>query len=120
MIFSTRKVGAVTVNAVKGRVDRVGATELELILLADIRDGIKHIALDLSEVAYINSTGMRVLAEALTEIHKIDGDLRLVNLHPRVKRTFEIIGFLHFFKVYETIDAAVQSFSDEAPSAHAA
>jgi len=30
-----------------------------------------------------------------------------------VKRIFEIVGFLQFFKTYETVDAAVRSFSDE-------
>ena len=109
-----------TVNCIKGRIDRTGATELELILLADIREGLKNSVLDLSEVPYINSTGMRVLAEALIEIQKIGGDLRLVNLHPRVKRIFEIVGFLQFFRTYASVDSAVESFSNNVPPAQAA
>ena len=111
MQFSTKKIGDVTVNAIKGRVDRAGATELELILLADVRDGIQKMILDLSEVPYINSTGMRVLAQTLTELRKAGGDLLLVNLHPRVKRVFEIIGFLQFFVIYENIDSALEAFA---------
>ena len=120
MQFSTRTIGDVSVLTLSGRVDRGGATEMELVLMAELKEGHTQIALDLSDVPYINSTGLRVLANVLIQARDGGGNLVLVNLHPRVKRVFEIIGFLQFFEVYSDIDAAVTAFDADDASAKVA
>ena len=96
-----------TVYVVDGRIDSTGAVDLDLALQSATADGRYNIVIDLAKVSYINSAGLRTLADILTQCRENNGDLRLVALHPRVKRVFQIIGFDNFFSIYESLDEAV-------------
>lgn len=102
---------AVSVFKLAGRIDSEGAIELDLALQAAVVAGKHNMVLDMGDVRYINSAGLRTLADVLTENQENGGDLRLVNLNPKVQRVFEIIGFDNFFTIYDTIDEAVAAFS---------
>ncbi|MEL7673807.1 MAG: STAS domain-containing protein, partial [Chloroflexota bacterium] len=86
------------------------AVDLDMALQAATADGKNKMVLEMAEVRYINSAGLRTLADILTQNQKAGGDLKLVNLHPKVKRVFQIIGFERFFNIYESIDEAVAAF----------
>jgi anti-sigma B factor antagonist len=66
--------------------------------------------LDMSQVRYINSAGLRTLADILTQNKANNGDLKLINLNPKVQRVFQIIGFDKFFTIYPTVEDALASF----------
>jgi anti-anti-sigma factor len=66
--------------------------------------------LDLSQLVYINSAGLRVLAATLTENQKGGGDLLLVAPSAKIRRVLQIIGFDHFFRMFDNLDAAVTEF----------
>jgi anti-anti-sigma factor len=63
--------------------------------------------LDMANVQYINSSGLRTLADILTMNRTHDGDLRIVALNPKVERVFKIIGFDRFFDTYQTVQDAL-------------
>ena len=50
--------------------------------------------LDMAEVHYMNSAGLRTLADILTRNRANGGDLLLVAPNPKVERVFKIIGFV--------------------------
>jgi anti-anti-sigma factor len=66
--------------------------------------------LDMSDLRYISSAGLRILADVLTRNQEAGGDLKLASLNKKVQRVFEIIGFDKFFAIYETVDAAVAAY----------
>jgi len=66
--------------------------------------------LDLSGVTYINSAGLRTLADFLTRNRASGGDLHLVSLSPKVERVFKIIGFDRFFDIYDSVEEATADF----------
>jgi anti-sigma B factor antagonist len=66
--------------------------------------------LDMAEVRYISSAGLRTLADVLTRNRDAGGDLKLVALTPKVMRVFQIIGFDRFFSFYATVEAAIADF----------
>ena len=90
----------------EGRVDSVGAGELESVLDEVLEQGKYRIVLDMSGVQYINSAGLRTLADAVTRARNHGGDLRLAALTPRVARVFKIIGFDRVFDEYLTPEDA--------------
>ena len=94
----------------EGRIDSIGAGELETLLKQAVAEGRAKIVLDLSQVQYINSAGLRTLAEILTQCRAQEGDLRLVTVNPKVERVFRIIGFDRFFKSYDSVQDAIANF----------
>jgi anti-anti-sigma factor len=107
MRITERDHNGITVFVLEGRVDSVGAGEMDAILQAAFSEGKRKIVLDMAGVTYINSAGLRTLADILTRNRASGGDLRLVALAPRVERVFKIIGFDRFFERYESVEAAL-------------
>jgi len=104
-ITRREKYGILTLE-LEGRVDSIGAGELEIVLNDLLDQGHFRIVLDMTGVQYINSAGLRTLADAVTRARSRDGDLRLVALAPKVARVFKIIGFDRFFDEYATTEDA--------------
>ncbi len=80
-----------TVFVLEGRLDASGAAELDSMLQKAIKDGKDNIVLDMADVRYINSSGLRILARAKRHYHNLN--LTLSNLRGNVERVFEITGF---------------------------
>ena len=76
--------------AVAGRVDTVTAPELEAELKA--LDGVTCLVLDLKELEYISSAGLRVLLSAQKRMNK-QGEMKLRNVDKAIMEIFEVTGF---------------------------
>ena len=90
MEIKTKTEGTQLTIAVSGRVDTVTAPELE----AGLKFGeATCVVLDLGEVPYMSSAGLRVLLTA----HKImlgkGGELKIANVQSSVKEVLDITGF---------------------------
>lgn len=110
MNITEREHNGITIFVMEGRVDSEGAVDMDLALQTATSEGKCKIVLDMSQVRYINSAGLRTLADILTQNKQSGGDLKLVNLHAKVARVFQIIGFDKFFNIYPTVDEALKSF----------
>ena len=96
---------------VVGRVDSSTAPQLESALKKIIKDGRFRIVVDLSETEFMSSAGLRALLSALKEVRRFNrGDVRLANLPDKIKKAFDLAGFLELFKVYENATDAVGDF----------
>ncbi|NDJ79225.1 MAG: STAS domain-containing protein [Chloroflexi bacterium] len=107
MKISKREESGVIVFELEGRVDSAGAVELDEALQASAAEGHYKTILDMGQVQYINSAGLRTLADILTQNRTHGGDLRLVALNPKVERVFKIIGFDKFFDTYDDVQTAI-------------
>jgi len=110
MNITEREQDGVTVFTLDGRVDSEGAVDLDLALHTATAEDKTRLILEMAEVRYINSAGLRTLAEILTQVQAKDGDLKLVDLNPRVRRVLQIIGFDKFFSIYDSIEEALSAF----------
>jgi anti-sigma B factor antagonist len=50
----------------------------------------KHIVLDLTEVDFIDSSGLGAIVSAYTGAKRVGRELRVINLMPRVKELFSL------------------------------
>jgi anti-anti-sigma factor len=105
-----REQGGVTVYVLEGRIDTQGAVDMDLALEAGVAEGKHKMVLDMGEVSYISSAGLRTLADVVTRNREAGGDLKLVALNRKVLRVLRIIGFDRFFSVHDTVDEAVADF----------
>ncbi len=108
MNITVHEQADVQVFVLEGRIDTQGAAELETALQS--ADENPRMVLNMTEVRYISSAGLRVMADVLTRNRDQKGDLKLFGLSPKVLRVFQIIGFDNFFSMYDTLDDAVEAF----------
>lgn len=74
-------------------------------------DNKKHqFVLDLSNVTFIDSTGLGVMTALLRRLKQSGGDLVLVNLQAEVKPIFEITGLKKIFTIASNLEAALAHF----------
>ena len=81
----------VTTILVAGRLDTTTAPMLDKTIQEDIKD-VKNLVLDIKDVAYISSAGLRVLLGAQKKMQKI-GSMKVKNVCPEVMEVFEMTGF---------------------------
>lgn len=80
---------------VSGRLNMVTSIDLENTLQAEYKK-IDQLILDLKELEYISSAGLRVVLSAYKQMH---GNLVVKNLNASVKEVFEINGFVDILKI---------------------
>jgi anti-sigma B factor antagonist len=63
------------------------------------------VILDLSEVTFMDSSGLGVLVSAMKAVRS-HGELRLIGVHPRVREVFTLTGLSRVFTVDEDLALA--------------
>lgn len=90
--------------AVHGEVDIDAAQELEAALDAAIRDSAGAFVIDLSDVDFIDSTGLHALLRARSLLGREDRALAVVCPFGPVRRVFELSGCSELFLLYSSRD----------------
>ncbi len=85
------------VIVLEGRLDTNTAGELETELKTVI-DSVDEIVLDLEKLAYISSSGLRVLLSAQKAVAK-RGTLKLVHVNDAIMDIFDLTGFSEFLTI---------------------
>ena len=75
----------------EGRLDTITAPELEQAL-QDVLPGLTELTLDLENLEYISSAGLRVLLSAQKTMKK-QGTMKVVHVNETVMEIFEVTGF---------------------------
>ncbi len=86
---------------VSGRVDATTAPEFEKYLVDNIGD-TTHLILDLANLEYISSAGLRAILTAQKIMSK-QGTMNLINVHYDLMEIFEMTGFAYVLNI-ETIE----------------
>lgn len=108
---SVRPQGAATVVAVSGTIDAVTAPRFAEALQAEVAAGRTQLVVDLAEVAYISSAGLRAVLASLKAARAEGGDLRLAGAAAAVAQVFDLAGFGSILQSFPDVDAAVASFA---------
>ncbi len=103
------------VFALNGRLDASSTDqELERVRTA-IDGGLRHILLDMAEVSFMSSSGLRALLLLRKNVLAHNGVLRLCALQPQVLEVFSITGFTQVFAIHRTREDALGAFGQGAP-----
>ena len=109
------EVGDVFVLHLQGPITLGKGTEkLRSLVLEALDAGRKNILLNMSEVFYIDSSGLGELVAAYTTATHRGGKLKLMKLTPRVQDVVQLTRVFSIFEVYDNEDAAVRSFAASA------
>ncbi len=92
----------IRVVELEGEIDVYTSTQLKQEIADIIAQGAKYIILNLSQVEYLDSTGLGLLIGALKRLRENQGNLFIVSPSVRIVRVFEITGLYKIFKIYAT------------------
>ncbi len=111
MEVTVKSVNDCSVVAINGRIDSYTAPQLMDQLNEIAHQDIYKIILDLDEVSYVSSAGLRVFIDIQKACKKNNqGEVILVNTPQRVYETLELAGFVPLFKFYNNVTSALAAF----------
>jgi anti-sigma B factor antagonist len=100
----------VSVVTVTGRLDAATAPDLETALSQLVDRNRNNIVLDLKEVDFISSIGLRAIIFTYKSVKRADGDLRLASPSPAVEMVLKTLGLTPMFSIYPSSKEAIASF----------
>ena len=74
-----------------GRIDVASTPELESEVNSELKD-ITYLTIDMSEVEYISSVGLRALLSFQKQLAS-KGEMKITNVKPEVLEIFKMVGF---------------------------
>jgi anti-sigma B factor antagonist len=111
MELTIRPIDTCDIVTIIGRIDSNTAPVLSEKLNGIINQGRYRIILDLSDVVFVSSAGLRVLIDIQKNCKKNNrGEVTLVNIPPRIYETLELTGFTQLFKFYSDVGSAIKAF----------
>lgn len=112
MEISEKTVGNVNIISLSGRLDAYAANDVERKLDSQLVADQACLVVNLTQLEYISSSGLRVLLAALKKARKQQGDVRLACLQPYVREVFDIAGFTQLFQIFDKEEDALNSFKE--------
>ena len=94
-----------------GRVDAKAAPAFELAVLKVFDNKRYKIVLNLADVSFMSSSGLRVLISTSQEAKKHwGGDVRLAAVNDRTMDVLKLAGLTPLFQIFDTESQAIESF----------
>ncbi len=110
-ITEREHIGPVVLVEMSGRlVMGEGSERLEEELQRRIAAGERALLLDWAGVSVIDSQGLKALVHGVISIRKVGGQLKLVNVDPRVHDVLEMTRLLTVIETFDNREAALRSF----------
>lgn len=103
---TTNQVGDYSVIGVVGELDVYTAPALEEVIGDLVDAGKVNLVVDLTEVSFMDSTGLGLLIKGLKWTREQDGALDVVANSDKILKVFRITGLDGVLKLHETVDAA--------------
>ena len=82
-----------------GELDMSTAAQLRDELLRLTSGGARHVTVDMSDLMFIDSTGLSVLITGLKRLRQDGGDMALRSPTPGTRRVLEITGLTEVFSI---------------------
>lgn len=99
--------GAAIVYRLRGSLDLATAPSLRAALVEAANEGKHDIVVDLTELEFLDSTGLGALIGAHRRAMENGGRVRLIVREGPISRLLNITGLMRIFAVYSTLDGAL-------------
>ena len=111
MRLRDREQDGVVILEPKGKI--MGGPDASLLhdkLYEFIEQDKKRVVIDLSQVDWMNSTGLGILISGYTTLRNTDGELKLANVTEKIQSLLTITKLVSVFEAYDSVEEAVASF----------
>ena len=110
MEITVNEYKRVAVITVTGRIDSATSAEFESTINDVIEKGKHNLVLDLSDIEFLSSAGLRILVTTRKALQAAGGDVVLAEPSDRVVETLDTAGLNVLFERYDTREAAIAAF----------
>ena len=97
MKITTNRENEKLTLVVSGRVDTISAPELEKAIMENT-DGVTELVLDLADMPYTSSAGLRVLLKA-QKLMNAKGSMKLIHVGEDVMEILDMTGFAEIMDI---------------------
>jgi len=112
LISQVRQERGATVVQIEGRFDVATAPTIKAKLQNLISEGNTRLVLNLSELSFIDSSGLGVLVSCLRKAAADGGDLRLAEVPPFCRSIFELTRLTRVFEIGQSEREALSALSE--------
>ncbi|HEV3091211.1 MAG TPA: STAS domain-containing protein [Candidatus Cybelea sp.] len=104
--LKTEDGGSTLVFRLRGSLDLATAPTVRAALVEATEGGSHHLIVDLTQLEFLDSTGLGVLVGVHRRTAERDGSLRLVVNEGPISRLLSITGLIAVFAVFRSLDDA--------------
>ncbi len=115
MKIGSERQGEVLIITLSGRLDGFGSQELEIELKRLIKDDTRAVVLDMAEVTYLSSAGIRIFLWLRKMMKDRDGSVAIASLQDFPRSVLEMGGFMAVVSLYPSRQEAVMQVSRRRP-----
>jgi anti-sigma B factor antagonist len=110
MQIATRQAGSATVVDVKGDIDLYNSPEVRKIILEELKEKrTARLVVNLTNVRYIDSSGVASLVEGLKVSKTMGSRFMLYGLSPAAREVLELSRLIRVFEVFASEAEALQA-----------
>ena len=107
MDIKTERADGALIAKAEGRIDGVNARDFEEAMKAAIGSDDSVVVIDLENLSYISSAGLRVILLIAKTLRKRNAELMLCSLSDPIREVFEISGFDKIIPVHASREQAL-------------
>ncbi|MCX7710495.1 MAG: anti-sigma F factor antagonist [Clostridia bacterium] len=103
--------GTTLIVGINGELDHHSAEYIRQKVDGEIiKSSTKNVIFDLSNVSFMDSSGIGVIIGRYKNIQKLNGKTALTGLNEHVKRIFDMAGLLKIIPAYGNVESALKNF----------
>ena len=106
MNFAHSQEGNFHLLQTSGRLDINSSAEFEKEIQTGLDSGQSIIVIDMTDVEYISSAGLRSILIAAKAARSLDSEIRFCGVTGMVDEVFTVSGFKKMFKIFDSLKAA--------------
>ncbi|PKN19710.1 MAG: anti-sigma factor antagonist [Deltaproteobacteria bacterium HGW-Deltaproteobacteria-6] len=110
MMNIENKMPGYYVVTLNGRLDSITYADCEAKITPILIPATKSIVMDMSNLDYISSMGLRVILKTRQIMETQGGKVFIVNMQPQIKKVLEIANLLHGMTLFASIKEADDYF----------
>jgi len=104
MLLTVHQDNDHTVLSAAGEIDLSTSENLDGAVVEALDQGTSHLTLDLSEVTFLDSSGLGVIVKALKRAKEVNVTFDVVAANDRVLKVFKLTGLDAVIEIYPTLD----------------
>lgn len=112
--YELKKKDNLALLAMEGRlVDKVEAIEISVEIDEELASGTHRFIIDLSNLEYMNSTGLNILINIMNKTRNQGGESIIIGAAPRIASLFTVTKLDSVFKMKKTLEEATSYFAEQ-------
>ena len=118
MTLTIENIGSISFITVPGTTLDASSAKAFKTAIAPALVPAAKVVLDLSELKFVDSSGLGAMLSSLRQLNGVGGDLKLCGMNKPIRSLFELVRMHRVFEIYNTREEAIRSFetADPAPT----